>query len=217
MEPTFVAVIVIVLVIASVSAYLEWQCNKERQEAYQTWAQSYNCDYNPNRDREIYRRYSHFRQLQKGSNRYAFDVLEGTWNRYPFLSFNFRYSTRSGKSTHTHYFGVVMIQIEQYCPKLVIRPKNFFEQVGNVLGFKDKNFESVEFSERFIVRCADENFAYDFCHPRMMKYLLSIPNIGLELNENMLILINYQGRMNPHKVEESLNQLIKLRQLMSKY
>lgn len=51
----------------------------------------------------------------------------------------------------------------------------------------------------------------------MMKYLLSIPDIGLELNENMLILINYQGRMNPHKVEESLNQLIKLRQLMSKY
>ena len=217
MEPTFVAVIIIVLVLTSVFAYLEWQQNKERQKAYQTWAHSYNWDYNPNHDRETYRRYSHFRQLQKGSNRYAFDVLEGTWNRYPFLSFNFRYSTNSNKNTNIHYFGVVMIQIEQYVPELVIRPKNFFEQVENVLGFKDKNFESVEFSERFIVRCTDEYFAYDFCHQRMMKYLLSIPDIGLELNENKLILINYQGRMNPHKVEESLNQLIRLRQLMSKY
>ncbi|MEM1395692.1 MAG: hypothetical protein AAF630_15905 [Cyanobacteria bacterium P01_C01_bin.38] len=120
MEPTFVAVIVIVLVLAFV--YLESQQNKERQEAYQTWAQSYNWDYNPSCDREIYRRYSHSRQLQEGSNRYAFDVLEGTWDRYPAFSFNFHYetytisshfngtSTTTSKTTYHHYFGVVMIQ-----------------------------------------------------------------------------------------------------------
>lgn len=218
MELTIVVVIIVVLVVASVSAYLQWQYNKERQEDYFYWAQSYNWDYNPDRDHETYRRYSHLRQLQKGSDRYVFDVLKGTWDEYPFLSFNFHYVIRNGKKTTSHYYlGVVMIQIEQSFPQLVIRPKNFFEQVGNALGFKDTSFKSVEFSERFTVGCTDEYFAKNFCYPGMRKYLLSRPDTVLEINKNMLILIKNQGKMDSLMVEKNLNQLIKLRKLMPRY
>ncbi|BAY82066.1 hypothetical protein NIES267_15440 [Calothrix parasitica NIES-267] len=178
--------IVIFIIVSLVFSCIQWQSNQETQEDYQTWAQSYNWDYNPNRDYETYRHYSHSRQLQKGFDQYAFDVLKGIWDEYPFLSFNFHYAT-GGKRTSHYYIGVVMIQIEKSFSQLVIRPKSFFEQVGNALGFQDTIFKSVEFSERFTVGCTDEYFAKNFCHSGVREYLLSRPDTGLEINKNMLI------------------------------
>lgn len=194
--------------------YVYWLEPKKEKESYKTWVQSYNWYYNPKRDRKTYRRYKHLNQLQPIFPAHVFDVVKGTWDGYPFVSFNANFKV---KNKPIHYLGVVMIQIEQSFPQLVIRPKNFFEQVGNALGFKDTSFKSVEFSERFTVGCTDEYFAKNFCYPGMRKYLLSRPDTVLEINKNMLILIKNQGKMDSLMVEKNLNQLIKLRKLMPRY
>ena len=217
METTIVFFVIVFLIFVSVFGYLEWQDNKKRQEAYHNWSQLYDWSYNPNRDRQIYDYYSNFNRLRKGFNRYGFDVLEGEWDGYRALSFNFHYTTSSGKTNSQHYLGVVMIMMERSFLTLVIRPKNFFEKIGNALGFKDIISESTEFSQSFAVRCSSIDFAEDFCHPRMMEYLLTIPDTVLELHGNTLVIFNYQGKMYPSKVEENLNKLTRIRQLMPKF
>lgn len=194
--------------------YVYWLEPKKEKESYKTWVQSYNWYYNPKRDRKTYRRYKHLNQLQPIFPAHVFDVVKGTWDGYPFVSFNANFKV---KNKPIHYLGVVMIQIEQHLPKLHIRRKTSSEGFRNSLGLKKYKFKSVEFSKHFTVSCRNKNFAYDFCNPEMMEYLLSKPNTEIAINKNMLIVFNYcRYEMEPNDVEENLNQLIQVRKLMPK-
>ncbi|NJK47044.1 hypothetical protein HC931_01460 [Candidatus Gracilibacteria bacterium] len=222
---TIVFIIVIGLVIACLLWWIEHKRQEARREAYRVWAQLHNWSYDFHRDRETYRYYSFLNRLQQGANRYAFDILEGTWGGYPAEAFNFHYETYSTSSsgygstttTHHHYFGVVIIQIERSFPELMIFPQNLFGKIGSALGFGGIEFESVEFSNNFTVRCSNKKFAWDFCHPRMMDYLLSGGDIFLELEDNILVLYKMRGKMKPDEVEEYLIELCELRKLMPEY
>jgi hypothetical protein len=213
--------IIIFIVIGLVIYYILWRIDKRRREALLNWAQSNGWNYYEHKDRQTYRRYSFLNKLRQGSNRYAFDILRGRWDGYPAEAFNFHYSTTSsdshGSKTHHHYFGVVLIQIECNFPKLLIYPENLFRKLSNALGFGGIKFESVEFSQRFTVRCNDKKFAYDFCNTKMMDYLLIKLDIELELDKNIIALYYEHGKINPEKIQEYLVKLYQFRQLMPQY
>jgi hypothetical protein len=224
---TIVLTVIVVIgsVILYLLAYLLGLFNTKWQEAFQVWAKLHNWSYDCRQDRKNYRRYSFLNRLQKGSNRYAFDTLKGTWNGYQAEAFNFHYETYSTSShgatttttTHHHYFGVVIIQIERSFPELVIFPQNFIEKMRNALGGKNIKFESLEFSKKFTVLCSNKKFAWDFCHARMMEYLLAKPDICLELENNILAVYKIRRKMQPDEIEECLIKLCDLRQLMPEY
>lgn len=213
------------IVIGLIIYYVLWRNDKRRREALLNWAQSHGWSYYEHKDRQTYRHYSFLNRLRQGSNRYAFDILQGKWNEYPAEAFNFHYETYSTESngqssrrrTHHHYLGVVLIQIERNFPKLLIYPENLFRKLSNALGFGGIKFESIEFSRRFTVLCNDKKFAYDFCNTKMMDYLLTISDIELELDENIIVLYYERGKINPEKIQEYLIELEQLRQLMPKY
>lgn len=218
---TFILIIVIGLVVA----YLLWWLEDNRREAYRVWAQLHGWSYNFRRERETYHRYSFLNRLQQGSNRYALDILKGTWGKYPAQAFNFHYETYSTSSngqsttttTHHHCFGVVLIELERSFPALVISPQNLFGKIGSVFGFGGIKFESVEFAKMYTVCCDKKIFAYDFCHTRMIGYLLASSDIVFELKGNIAVLYKTGGKMEPNEVEERLVKLCQLRQLMPEY
>ena len=41
----------------------------------------------------------------------------------------------------------------------IVRPEHVFDRLASFLGFDDIDFESVEFSKRFMVKFADRKFA----------------------------------------------------------
>ncbi|BAY81952.1 hypothetical protein NIES267_14300 [Calothrix parasitica NIES-267] len=210
----FNIIFIIMIILIPFAIYYQFQKDKKRRKAYQNWAQSYNWYYNPKRDGKICRNYKHSNLIRFILSISVFDVVKGTWDGYSFLSFNvhFKYQNKS-----THYIGGVLIHLEQSFPNILIRPKNRFDLFGNIVGFKDNRPESVEFSKYFTVSCKNKDFAYDFCNPKMMEYLLSQPHsyMEIEVSEDALIIFNYyQSAMNPSEVEENLNQLIQLRKLM---
>jgi len=215
MELTIINIVFIIMIILALfGAYIQFKEDKVRRKSYQNWAQSYNWYYNPKRDGKICRSYKHSSLIRFILPISVFDVVKGTWDGYSFISFNVHLKYQNKR---THYIGGVMIHMKQSFPKILIRPKNSFDLFGNILDFKDTRIESVEFSKHFTVRCSNKDFAYDFCNPRMMEYLLSQPHtyMEIEVSENTLIIFNYyKSAMNPSDVEENLNQLINLRKLM---
>ena len=67
-----------------------------------------------------------------------------------------------------------------------------------------------------MVRSEDKKFAYDFCHTRMMEYLLQNPRTTLELDRNILAI--YDGnRLEPEEIEPYLDQLHTIREWMPDY
>lgn len=191
-----------------------------RRKMLASWAKFHSWTYDPNYHQHLAWRSQYkancdyldfFKRFQQGSNRYAFDLFRGIWHRYPADAFTFHYERKHDKSTSHYYFGVVLIYIEESFPRLTIKRRG-------LLGSRGISFESVTFNEEFVVRCQDRKFAYDFCHPKAMEYLLAKGGgIDIELKDSILAIFIDEKELNIEDVEESLNRLIELRKLMPNY
>ena len=173
------------------------------------------------KDRGLGQHYDFLDKLRQGSNRYAQNVLSGSYSECPVEVFGYHYETHSTDSkgrqqTHHHHLHVTLCTLTQGFPELRIYPETFFAKIGQALGFDDIDFESVEFSKTFVVKSTDKKFAYDICHTRMMEYLLQRPKICLEIEGHTLALI-FNGKLDPERIERQLKELMELRDLFPDY
>jgi len=170
----------------------------------------------PAKDRDMARRYRFLDKLRKGSNRYAFNILSGSYQGYDLILFDYHYQTGSGKNTHHHYFSFFILHLTVSFPELVIGPEDVFSKIAQAIGYDDIDFESHEFSRKFCVRSRDKKFAYDVCNARMIEYLLSNVDLSIEIEGNSLA-ISLRSRLAPADIESNLNRLLTIRSLMPEY
>jgi hypothetical protein len=210
----FAALIVVLAVLGARAA-------KKRREAFAALAQRLGLVFSPDRDADIARRFGFLDKLAQGSNRYAFNVLSGTFRNHQVLAFDYHYETHStdskgNRQTHHHHFSCLLLMLEKAFPELNISPEGIFSKIAQGLGYDDIDFESHEFSRTFCVRSKDKKFAYDFCHARLMEYLLRNRDLSIEV-EGPVLAIAFSGRLDPSFVERNLTRLVELRSFMPKY
>src|SRR5204862_1433100 len=100
--------------------------------------------------------------------------------------FTYKETSGSGKDerTTTYEFSYLLIRLPYgNVPDLLIRPEGFFDKLAAMIGFSDINFESAEFSRRFLVKSSDKKFAYDVIDPRMMDFLLATRPFPIDLHQ----------------------------------
>lgn len=172
------------------------------------------------RDRALPQRYPFLRALNRGSNRYAYNVVEGVVRGSEICCFDYHYQVQSGsgkKRSTTHYhYSVYSLRLPRAFPNLVIARENFLTRMAAAIGFGAISFESAEFTRTFRVNSNDRKFAYDFCHPRMMEYLLKHPDTSLEL-ENDLLCIVEEIHMEAARLGEMVERLLEIRALLPAY
>jgi hypothetical protein len=101
-------------------------------------------------------------------------------------------------------------------PELTIGPEGFFSKIAQAVGYDDIDFESHEFSRKFCVRSKDKKFAYDVCNAQMIEYLLTNPDLVIEIERDSLA-VSFNRRLAPENIESNLNRLIAVRSLMPDY
>jgi hypothetical protein len=195
---------------------------KKRREAFSTLAMDLGLSFSPEKDHGVPARYTFLDKLRQGSNRYAFNVLQGRYRDHAVCIFDFHYETHSTDSkgrrqTHHHYFSFFILSLPRAFPELTIGPEGIFSKLAQAVGFDDIDFESAEFSRRFCVRSKDKKFAYDFCHARMIEFLLSHGGkMAIEV-ENQALALGCNSRLKPEQVRPHLDHLISIRELMPDY
>ncbi len=210
----FAALVIVLVVLSAVAA-------RKRREAFAALGQRLGLAFSPDRNRDIAQRFAFLDKLAQGSNRYAFNVLSGTFRNHQVLAFDYHYETHSTDSkgdrqTHHHHLSCLLLMLEKSFPELNISPEGFFSKIAQGLGYEDIDFESHEFSRTFCVRSKDKKFAYDFCHARLMEYLLRNRDLSIEV-EGPVLAIAFSGRLDPSFVERNLTRLVELRSFMPKY
>lgn len=164
---------------------------QQRRDELAALANEFALQFHPARDRQHDNLYRHFEIFRRGDNRTAFNTLIGehTFNnhRMGVKAGDFRYTVTTGsgkdRKTTTYTFSYLIIHLPFLkTPDLLIRPEHFFDKIAGVFSSKDIDFESEEFSRRFMVASPDRKFAYDICHPRMIEFLLKTrpPAIDIE-------------------------------------
>lgn len=194
---------------------------KKRREAFASLARRLGLHFFPERNPGLARQFGFLDKLAQGSNRYAFNILSGSFRDHSVHVFDFHYETYSRDSkgrrqTHHHYFSCLLLALEKPFPEMTIAREGLFSKIAQSLGYDDIDFESHEFSRTFCVRSKSKKFAYDFCHARMMEYLLQNQDLAIEV-EGGVLAIAFPGKLDPAQIEPNLGRLVQLRALMPKY
>ena len=213
----FVAVVVLILIGAIFNAIAQ----RKRREGLFELAARLNLDFEMAEDRGIPGRFGFLKQLAQGDNRYATNVLSGTYQQNNVLVFDYHYETHSTDSkghrqTEDHWFSFFILTMPAVFPDLTIRRENFFTRVAEAFGYQDINFESAEFSRAFNVRSPDKKFAYDVCNAKMMEYLLANRDLSIEI-ENEVIALAFDTRLSVEQIEFNLQRLVEIRSRLPQY
>ncbi len=167
--------LVIVAIIAAQAAA------KKRREAFAQLAASLGYTYEPGPFKDFDDRYPRFECFRRGHSRQGLNFVHGPLRSAPdrgrclLGEYQFSETHSNGKSTNTvtFRFGFVIVETRwTSMPDVLVRPENFFDKMAGVLGFDDIDFESAEFSRKWMVKSSDKRFAYDLIDARMMEYLM---------------------------------------------
>jgi hypothetical protein len=190
--------ILIVIAVIAVIGLIIWGAivqnrrAEERRQAIAAYARSRGWSFIAGNNHNIPNVYGGFGQLNQGANRYAYNVINGTANDCTVTAFDYHYETYSTdnkgrRQTHHHHLtAMVLTTWLDFPTRLWVRPENFFDKVAAAFGADDIDFESHEFSKRFLVKSPDRKFAYDIIHQPMMEYLLTRPSISFEILGNSI-------------------------------
>ncbi len=156
-------------------------------------------------------------RLAQGRDRYAFNILRGSYHEQSLFVFDYHYETGSDKNKTDHNLTLLMLVVKEVFPQLTIAPEDFGNRLAAAFGVgNDINFESAEFSRTFCVRCDDKKFAYDVCNPQMIEYLLANRSLQIEI-QGPVILLAFATLLPVREIEFNLQRLVEIRSLMPNY
>lgn len=210
----FVGLMIVLAIFSAISA-------RKRREDLAALAGRLGLSFSPDSNSDMADRFGFLDGLAQGSNRYAFNVLQGSFNAHPVVAFDYHYETHSTdnkgrRQTHHHYFSCFVLTLPLSFPELRIYREGMFSKIGQFLGFDDIDFESAEFSSTYCVRSKEKKFAYDVCNPRMIEYLLANRDLNIEVEGNALALA-FGSILSAAEIEANLGRLTEVRSRFPQY
>ena len=161
--------------------------------------------------------------VDKGRDRYALNVAEGSFEGHPVAVFDYHYATSGDwwwppEWTIHNYVSILLVDLEKEFPELIIGPEGggLFKMIAEAFGGGDIDFESHEFSKQFDVRSKDKKFAYDFCNARMIEYLLENRDTSLEV-DNASLAMGFKDMHDVNHIKRRLTSLVEIRSRMPNY
>ncbi len=93
-----------------------------------------------------------------GHSKKVSNVMSGRAGGREVKLFDYRYTTGSGKNSHTWHQTVALYpQAGEGLPQFLLAPENVFHKIGAVFGYQDIDFDSSpEFSSHYLLRGPDE-------------------------------------------------------------
>jgi hypothetical protein len=221
-----VVAIVAFIALFAILAFYSYQQNKKRLAELGALAQSLGWRFDENSDYSYDSEFSQFSIFRQGSARYAYNTLKGAIHvgddAWPARMGDYHYQTTSsdGKTTqtHDHQFSYLLVQLPYpSLPDLRIRRECIFDKIATAFGFDDINFESSEFSRRFLVKSSDKRFAYDVIYPGMMEFLLADEPPTIEVAESCCCLTTGSSTWSTDAFRERLEWATKFFNLWPKH
>jgi len=194
------------VVLAGGLIWFAWQQNKKRRAAAQAFAAARGWTYTPDVPGLLERWRS--APFGIGGSRRASNVLTGDFHGRHVVSFDYQYTTGSGKSRSTSYFHVVALSLPAALPWLRLSPDGAGAAMARFFGGQDVAVESEAFTRASRVQASPPpQYAYDFVHPRMIERLMAPDAVGrmITVEGADMVLVS-----NGHQVLEAIDMYANL-------
>jgi hypothetical protein len=162
--------------------------------------------------------WSFLTHLAQGDNRYAFNILKGTYHGQELFVFDYHVQIGfdSRRAEDQQFYTILMLIVPQAFPKLIVRPHDTLARIEWAFEGEDIKFESAEFSKMYRVRSVDKRFAYDVCNPQMIDYLLSNRGLDIEI-QGVVISLAFHPLLPVTEIELNLQRIAQIRALLPEY
>ncbi|HED53682.1 MAG TPA: hypothetical protein ENJ00_05715 [Phycisphaerales bacterium] len=214
MGPGIIIVVVgIFIVLIVLGSIADRKARLAREEALGRLADRIAFSFDPFPDPSHDERYRRFPIFRLGHSRQAYNTLAGqyTINNTPHPvkmgDYLYKVTSSNGKTTTTTTYRLSYLLVHlpyPMIPDLFIRPENFFDKIGSALGFDDIDFESAEFSKKFLVKSSDKRFAYNVISPAMMEFLLASPRQTIDMRGGIICIVTGNRRWKPEEFPAKL-------------
>lgn len=117
-------------------------------------------------------------------------------------SFDYKFVISSGKSSETHYFHVVALELPAALPQLELRPEGAEAKIAGFFGMQDLQFESDEFNRAWHIKSSNPSFAHEVVNPMMIEWLMQdhqrFANFAIDRDT---LYTTISGRQDPRRID----------------
>ena len=183
---------------------MAWNWLSDRVPGYKTIAQRLGMQFfEQDVNKLVFTNHKSFQLFRLGMARKVRFILEGCTNQdEPLRVFEYNYTISTGKSSHTYIQHVYSVNLFKPIPSFVIKPQNFFHEIGKWFGMQDIEFNAyTEFNKNYLVKSKEEQAFRSFFNDQILGFLSYETGWMIECNGDQIIYYKPAKRMNEEMIE----------------
>ena len=205
----YVLILICATVVVVIGFYIGMRYfNRQRTEALKSLAASLSFTFAEKDDGSLMAQMSVFHLFSRGYARRITNVFTGKFNLVPVTVMDYKYTTGSGKNSHTWQQTVLVMDCAKLqLPRFILHPENIFDKIGSIFGRKDINFDTAPvFSKRYFLRGDDDTAVRGLFNARVLGYFEQRPGLSIECDGVRLIYYRTSRRVLPDKLQAFLQE-----------
>jgi hypothetical protein len=150
----------------------------------------------------------HFHLFSQGRSRRIVNVMRTDVEDIAVSIFDYRFTTGSGKQSHTHRQTVALFEAEQIrLPRFTLRPEGLFHKLGSFLGYQDIDFAGhPSFSDAYLLQGGDEARIREVFTDTVLSYYARRADLCTEGQGQQIVYYRADQQIAPGGIETFLKQ-----------
>ena len=202
------AIVVIVVAFLGIFGWFHYKQEKERTATIGQLAASMGVEFRPLGDLELSQRLGILQLFKLGHSRKLTNLLTGETDECRISIFDYRYTTGGGKSSHTTQLTIAALESKRLrIPAFTLRPENFFDKIGGLLGLQDIDFaDNLEFSKTFVLKSAEEEKTRELFNRQLQDFFLEREGCCVEAFPGIMVYYIPRSRRKPEEFPSLLEE-----------
>jgi hypothetical protein len=203
----FLLIVFVTLGVLAFGAMLYYR-EKQRREDLRSVAGKLEFSFFPEGDPHLLERLGQFHLFSQGRSRKVRNVMRGEIQDIAVSLFDYRYTTGSGRHSHTHAQTVVLFESERLAlPFFALRPEGFFHKMAGAFGYEDIDFDgSPSFSDAYLLKGTAEDEIRATFGPEVRAYYTRHGHLCTEGEGIRLVHYHAGRRVDPERIESWLQE-----------
>jgi hypothetical protein len=195
------AIVVIVVALLGIFGWISHKQEKERTAKIGQLAASMGLEFRPLGDLDLSQRLGILPLFKLGHSRKLTNLLTGETDECRISIFDYRYTTGGGKSSHTTKLTIAALESKRLrIPAFTLRPENFFDKIGGLLGLQDIDFaDNLEFSKTFVLKSAEEEKTRELFNRQLQDFFLEREGCCVEAFPGIMVYYIPRSRRKPEE------------------
>ncbi len=146
--------------------------------------------------------------FSRGRSKRINNLIQGETDQVSLGVFDFRYTTGSGKNSHTTQQTVAFFRSPgMNLPQFELKPQTVFHGIGKMFGYQDFDFQShPRFSKAFVLRGNNETRVRELFTAEVLTFFETKPQVCVEALGHDLIFYRPSKRVKPNQLRDLMGE-----------